>query len=148
MFNRSNIPVRCCFVTKQERAQQYLRAKPEITPCPDIKYAIGGSETVNVLGKIREKAFEVLYDEDNDHLCLSTMVLDGIIGVNLDLRQKLAENIVFIGGTTMTPGFKARFKEELLKQLQCERYKQLKIKSFRFHNGPFKENYAAWLGGK
>lgn len=140
--------VRCCFVTKQARAKQLALAKPEITPCPDIKYPVGGSETLTIQGKIREKVFEVLYEEDNDHLCLSTMVLDALLAVNLDLRQKLAENVVFIGGTTMTPGFKSRFKEELIKQLQCDRYKKLKIKSFKFHSGPFKENYGAWLGGK
>ena len=107
----------------------------------------GGTESITVSGKVRERAFEILYEEDNDHLCLSTMILDAILQMDVDLRQKLAENLLLIGGTTMTPGFKARLKEELEKQLKFDRYNKLNIKHFAFHTPPCKENYAAWLGG-
>lgn len=76
------------------------------------------------------------------------MILDAILKVARDLRHQLAENIVLIGGTTMTPGFRARLKVELEKQLQFDRYSSLNIKTLAFHNLPCKENYAAWLGGK
>lgn len=109
---------------------------------------LGGSESISVTGKVRERAFEILYEEDNDHLCLSTMILDAILQVDRDLRQKVAENLVLVGGTTMAPGFKARLKEELEKQLKFDRYKKLNIQKFAFHALPCKENYAAWLGGK
>lgn len=99
-------------------------------------------------GKVRERTFEVLYEEDNDHLCLSTMILDAILKVGRDLRHTLAENLVLIGGTTMAPGFRARLKTELEKQLKLDRYSSLNIKTLAFHNLPCKENYAAWLGGK
>lgn len=139
--------MRCCFVTKQQRAKQLSQIKPEITPCPDVTYPLGGSKMIKVSGKVRETAFEMLYEEDNDHLCLSTMILDAILRVNVDLRIKLAEHILLIGGTCMAPGFKARLKEELLTQLKNERYKTLKINTFKFHTAPAKENYTAWLGG-
>ncbi|XP_063912886.1 actin-related protein 10-like [Zophobas morio] len=142
-----DIKVRCCFVTKQKRAAQLSVAKPEITFAPEVKYPIGGSEIITVSGKVREKVYEILYDEDNDHLCLSTMLLDAITKVDIHLRNKLAENILLIGGTVMVPGFKARLKEELHKQLKHDRYKKLKISSFKFHTPPCKENYTAWLGG-
>lgn len=143
----NSILVRCCFVTKQQRAKQLSQIKPEIAPCPDVTYPLGGSKIIKVSGKVRETAFEILYEEDNDHLSLSSMILDAILGVNMDLRVKLAENILLIGGTCMTPGFKARLKEELLIQLKNERYNKLKIHSFKFHTAPAKENYTAWLGG-
>lgn len=139
--------MRCCFVTKKQRAKQLSQTKPDITPCPDVSYPYGGSKIIKVPGKVRETAFEIFYEEDNDHLCLSTMILDAILRVNVDLRVKLAENILLIGGTCMTPGFKARLKEELFVQLKSERYNQLKIDMFKFHTTPAKENYAAWLGG-
>ncbi|XP_030745749.1 actin-related protein 10 [Sitophilus oryzae] len=142
-----DIKIRCCFVTKSSRAKQLNLAKSEIVPPPDVKYPYAGAETLLVAGKIREKVFEIMYEEDNDHLCLSTMILDAILKVDIDLRQKLAENLVLIGGTVMTLGFKARLKEELQKQLLNERYQILNIKEFRFHSPPCKENYAAWLGG-
>lgn len=125
-----------------------MQHKQEITPCPDVSYPLGGSKIITIPGKIRETAFELFYEEDNDHLCLSTMILDAILKVNADLRIKLAENILLIGGTCMMPGFKARLKEELLSQLKNERYSKLKITTFKFHTAPCKENYTAWLGGE
>lgn len=122
--------------------------KSEISPCPEVKYPLGGSKIITIPGKVRETAFEIFYEEDNDHLCLSTMILDSILKVNADLRIKLAENILLIGGTCMMPGFKARLKEELYLQLKNERYSKLKITTFKFHVAPCKENYTAWLGGK
>ncbi|XP_076274002.1 actin-related protein 10 [Rhynchophorus ferrugineus] len=142
-----DIKVRCCFVTKSSRVEQLEGGKPEYAPPPDVTYPYAGTESILVTGKVREKTFEILYEEDNDHLCLSTMILDAILKVNMDLRQKLAENLVLIGGTVMTLGFKARLKEELQKQLNNDRYKVLNIHEFKFHTLPCKENYAAWLGG-
>ncbi|KAG5873011.1 hypothetical protein JTB14_025408 [Gonioctena quinquepunctata] len=133
--------------TEKSRAEQLVLAKPDIAPCPEVKYPVGGTESLKITGKVRERAFEILYEEDNDHLCLSTMILDAILKTDIDLRHKLAENLVLIGGTTMAPGFKARLKEELEKQLKLDRYSKLNIKNFAFHSPPCKENYAAWLGG-
>jgi len=66
----------------------------------------------------------------------------------MDMRLKLAENIVLMGGTVMTKGFTARLKEELLEKLKTSKYKNLKISKFKFHVAPAYENYISWLGGK
>lgn len=142
------ILVRCCFVTTKNRANKFSQSASDIVPCPDVEYLVEGTKVVNISGKLRETACEVLYEEDNDHQCLSTMILDAIMKVNVDLRLKLAENILLIGGTAMLPGFKARLKEELETQLKCDRYKKLNIVEFKFHYPPCKDNYTAWLGGK
>ncbi|CAH1985538.1 unnamed protein product [Acanthoscelides obtectus] len=112
-----------------------------------IQYIMRGAEHMTVTGKVRERAFELLYEEDNDHLCLSTMILDALLQVDRDLRQKLMGNIVLIGGSVMVPGFKARLKEELEMQLKNNRYSKLNISTIAFHSLPCKENYAAFLGG-
>ncbi|KAK9872112.1 hypothetical protein WA026_016156 [Henosepilachna vigintioctopunctata] len=142
-----DIKVRCCFVTKRSRAEQLSLSKPELGPCPEVKYPVEGNSILRVTGTIREKAYEILFDEDNDHLCLPTMILDALMKVNVDLRNQLAENILLIGGTTMAMGFKSRLKEELLHHMKEERYRKLNIKCFKFHASPSKENYTAWLGG-
>lgn len=67
---------------------------------------------------------------------------------NVDMRLKLAENIVLFGGTVMAKGFVARLKEELLENLKSAKYNNLKINSFKFHVAPACENYVGWLGGK
>jgi len=66
----------------------------------------------------------------------------------VDIRLKLAENIVLIGGTVMAKGFMSRLKEELVEKLKCSKYNNLKITKFKFHVAPAYENYIAWLGGK
>ncbi|XP_025835083.1 actin-related protein 10 isoform X2 [Agrilus planipennis] len=142
-----DIKVRCCFVTPQRRAIQFLKSNSQLNYCPDLQYPLGGTKIINVPGKIRETVAEFLFEEDNDHQCLSTMVLDSILKVNVDLRVKLAENILLTGGTVMLTGFKARFKEELYKQLNSSRYEKLKLSKFMFHSAPSKDNYTAWLGG-
>lgn len=76
------------------------------------------------------------------------MILDAILKVNVDLRVKLAENILLVGGTVMIPGFKARLKQELQKQLKSDRYSNLTVTEFKFHSPPCKDNYTSWLGGK
>lgn len=66
----------------------------------------------------------------------------------MDTRRVLVENIILIGGTTMTKGFASRLKSELLALIQSDLYKsKLKIQSFKFHTAPSKPNYTAWLGG-
>lgn len=141
--------MRCCFVTKRERAEKIRNSSPDFSPCPSVLYPLGGSKSLTVSGKLRELMYEVLFEEDLDHLCISTMILNVIASVDVESRTLLAENIVLIGGTCMAPGFKARLKVELLRQLKNERYKKFKnIKMIKFHSPPAKENYTAWLGGK
>lgn len=101
-----------------------------------------------VPGRVRETAFEIFFEEDGDNQCLPTMILDAILKVNVDLRVPLAENIILMGGTVMAPGFKARVKNELYRQMQKDKYKSLKITKFKFHRPLSKDNYTSWLGGE
>lgn len=103
---------------------------------------------MKISGKVRELAFELFFEEDNDYLSIPSMILDAILKVNRDLRRTLAENIVLIGGMAMVPGLKARLKEELYKRLKENRFSELNINTFKFRTGPCKENYTAWLGGR
>lgn len=142
-----DVKVRCCFVTPKDRARELSKTMPSLTACPDVTYPLQGSKSITIPGKVRETVYETFFQEDNDHQCVSTMLLDAILKVNLDLRLQLAENIVIMGGTAMTPGFKSRLKEELYEQLKKDRYSKLKIKVFKFHSPPCKDNYTSWLGG-
>lgn len=139
-----DIKVRTCFVTSLTRSTQ-LEA---VDPPPDVVYQEGGSEVVHIPGKVRETVYEVLFEQDNDQMSVSTMILDAIIKCPIDMRKPLAENILVIGGTAMAPGFKARLLDELKHLLQQPKYaSRLALKTFKFHKPPAKENYVAWLGG-
>jgi actin-related protein 10 len=67
--------VRTCFVTSLNRATQ-LKA---VEPPPDVVYREGGIDVFHIPGKVREAAYEVLFEQDNDQTSISTMILDAII---------------------------------------------------------------------
>ncbi|XP_013393078.1 actin-related protein 10-like [Lingula anatina] len=155
-----DIKVRCCFVTKMERAKQiqkFMLQESGLTgesrveapkPPPDVEYPLDGDKILHIEGKIRENTCEVLFEQDNEEKSVATLILDSIIKCTKDMRKTLAENIVIMGGTAMLPGFLHRLQSELYDLLSKNKYKQqLAIKSFKFHQLPCKENCAAWLGG-
>ncbi|KAG6799909.1 actin-related protein 10 isoform X1 [Apis mellifera caucasica] len=140
-----DIKVRTCFVTTLERSVK-LGTKEAPNPPPFVKYP--GVKSIDIPGEVREKAFEVLWERDNDNLSLPTMILNAIMQCPIDVRRVLAENILLIGGTTMTKGFASRLKSELLSLVRSDLYSEkLKIQKFMFHTAPSKPNYTAWLGG-
>lgn len=73
-----DIKIRTCFVTTLERSTK-LGTKDAPTPPPDVMYP--GVQRLLITGEIREKAFEILWERDNDNLSLSTMILDAIVKV-------------------------------------------------------------------
>ena len=78
-----------CFVTTFERAQQILENK-ELTPPPSVEYRINGTELLTIPGKVRETAFEVLFDLDADEISLPTMILNSLVEVN---EEKTVQNL-------------------------------------------------------
>ncbi|XP_076244202.1 actin-related protein 10 [Calliopsis andreniformis] len=140
-----DIKVRTCFVTTLERSAKLGTAEAP-NPPPAVKYP--GIKNINIPGEVREKAFEALWERDNDNLSIPTMILDSILKCPIDTRRPLAENILLIGGTTMAKGFASRLKAELLALVKSPLYSEkLKIQTFKFHTAPSKPNYTAWLGG-
>lgn len=138
------IKVRTCFVTKYERSQKY-KNNEEISPPPSVSYPIRGIETINISGKLRETAYEVLFPEDNERLGLPYIILDSIASCSIDMRKVLLENLVVIGGTAMARGLIARLKDELLALLKTDIYNEkLHSNIVKFHRMPAKENFAAW----
>lgn len=142
-----DIKVRTCFVTKQSRAMAF-RNKEEIKPCPDVEYPVHGDEVIKIPGSLRETAFEVLFPEDNDFLGLPYIIIDAILKCDVDARKELAENILLIGGTASIAGIKPRLKNELMKLIKSDYYKdRLFVENIKFHSAPAKPNFTAWLGG-
>ena len=65
-------------MTSLERSEQLETVQPP----PDAVYQEGGSAVFSISGKIRESAYEVLFEQDNDQMSVSTMVLDAIMKVS------------------------------------------------------------------
>lgn len=140
-----DIKVRTCFITTRERSVK-LGDEDGLSPPPAVKYP--GVKTFEIPGFVREKAYEVLWERDNDNLSIPTMILDAIIKCPVDMRRVLAENILLVGGTTMAIGFASRLKSELLYLVNSKLYSEkLKVRKFKFHTAPSYANYTSWLGG-
>lgn len=73
-----DIKVRTCFVTTLERSAK-IGTEDAPTPPPNVTYP--GVKRILIPGEIREKAFEILWERDNDNLSLPTMILDAITKV-------------------------------------------------------------------
>lgn len=73
-----DIKVRTCFVTTLERSAKLGTAD---APKPPLAIKYPGVKSINIPGEIREEAFEVLWERDNDNLSIPTMILNAIIQV-------------------------------------------------------------------
>lgn len=73
-----DIKVRTCFVTTLERS---AKLGTENAPAPPSDVTYPGVKRILIPGEIREKAFEILWERDNDNLSLPTMILDAIVKV-------------------------------------------------------------------
>ncbi|XP_014257338.1 actin-related protein 10 [Cimex lectularius] len=142
-----DIKVRGCFATTYERGEMFRDGvTPKQPPCLD--YRLGGNQVLKVPGWVRESAFEVIFEKDNDQSSLPNLILDAILKCSLDCRKPLAENIFLVGGTVMAPGFKSRLLRELKELLKSPLYNtRLALIKFKIHTGLAQENYACWLGG-
>lgn len=76
-----DMKVRTCFVTTLERSGKLGTAEAP-TPPPSVKYP--GVKNINIPGEVREKAFEALWERDNDNLSIPTMILDAILQVRFE----------------------------------------------------------------
>ncbi|XP_066581610.1 actin-related protein 10 [Prorops nasuta] len=140
-----DIKVRTCFVTTLERSLMF-KEDGSLIPPPSVIYP--GTRNFVIPGHIRERVFEILWARDADNLSIPTMILDSLKQCPIDTRHALAENILLVGGTTMSKGFAARLKSELINLLTSDLYSEkLKVQTFKFHTAPSKPNYTSWLGG-
>ncbi|CAL4067134.1 unnamed protein product [Meganyctiphanes norvegica] len=148
-----DIKVRTCFVTTSERSgrlqiNKYDRSVEPPPPPPSIAYPLGGGRMLTIPGTVRELATEGLFERDEDCLSLATMILVAIMKVPIDLRRSLAENLVIIGGTASIPGLKHRLLSEVRSLAASPLYSEkIKIRTFKVHKPPAKDNYVSWLGG-
>jgi len=120
-----------------------------------------GKSWLFVPGWVRERAAEVLFENDNDDDQKSVVeaILDSLCKVQPDIRKPLISNVLLIGGTAMLPGFRTRLHQELLRVMRTptDHEKRHYSSVLRLHqflkladeNGGdvFKSNVRAWIGG-
>jgi actin-related protein 10 len=153
-----DIKIRLCFVTDISRGHQIQQIRNDASSVsglssflkksvPPATYPLNGDIILRIDGQTRESACEMLFEQDNDRMSVSTMVLDALLACPIDTRIELAENIVVVGGTSMIKGFKARLFQELKHLLKKEPYcSRLHVGDFKLHQAPGKANFSCWSG--
>uniref|UniRef100_A0A1B0ALV7 Actin-related protein 10 n=1 Tax=Glossina palpalis gambiensis TaxID=67801 RepID=A0A1B0ALV7_9MUSC len=143
-----DIKVRTCFITKLSRAHAYAENNPPQAP-PDVQYPIADKAIITVPGHVREEAFEIFFEENNDRDSLPHLILKAILGCPLDVRRILCENIFVVGGSSIVMGLLPRLKEELQYLVANDKEYQKRLHGdiiFKFHKCLGRANIAAWLG--
>ena len=153
-----DIKIRLCFVTDLLRGHQIQQIRTDASSVsglssflkksvPSATYPLNGDIILRVDGQTRESACEMLFEQDNDRMSVSTMVLDSLLQCPIDTRKELAASLVVVGGTSMIKGFKARLFQELKHLLTKEPYcSRLYIDEFKLHQAPGKANFSCWSG--
>jgi len=93
---------------------------------------------------------EVLFEGLGEDISISTSILDSLKKVKVDMRYKLIQNIVLVGGTAMIPGFISRIEQDINYHLvNTRKYECLKglLGFVKLVNVPFSRIILPWLGG-
>mmetsp|Transcript_30042 Transcript_30042/g.53274 ORF Transcript_30042/g.53274 Transcript_30042/m.53274 type:complete len:248 (+) Transcript_30042:351-1094(+) len=124
--------------TEQVNAKTYS-IRPETSP-----------RAITIAFRDRIAPAQVLFGTlESDSPNIAASLLKALQKSDIDLRSKLASNIIVSGGIAMLPGFIQRFYEEIIKLLDSDEFASLKPLSanFRIVETPFPRNLLSWIGG-
>lgn len=121
-----------------------------------------GKTWLFVPGWVRERAAEVLFENDNedDQKSVVEAILVALYKAQPDIRKPLISNVLLIGGTSMLPGFRTRLHQELLRVMRTptdheKRHYSTVLKLHQYLSladeeggDVFKANVRAWIGGE
>ena len=106
-----------------------------------INYYLPDGTSISI-GEERLLAPEILFNTEymgKEYLSLSDIIMSSISKIEIQLRQKVYENILLSGGNTAIRGL----KDKLTDEIKNKAYKNLKI---NLKTTP-KPEYCCWLGG-
>ena len=129
-----------CFCLSNNLNIDINNAKKGLNKNP-INYYLPDGTSISI-GEERLLAPEILFNTEymgKEYLSLSDIIMSSINKVEIQLRQKLYENILLSGGNTAFRGL----KDKLTDEIKNKAYKNLKI---NLKSTP-KPEYCCWLGG-
>jgi hypothetical protein len=114
------------------------------------RYALSADSVVEIDSNVRSQAANVLFEGDDEGTSIASLLLDSLNKCAPDTRAELCANMLLTGGGSLLPGFKSRFRREVVQKIeQEEAYSSLRglKNSFGFVDSMFPANYLGWLGG-
>ena len=110
----------------------------------DRSYELPGGKIIQVNHRERFKSTEILFTPSvigGEEKGMVDMAYHSIEKCDPDLRINLYNNIVLAGGTTVMPGFKDRFEDEIIRLAEHSAKTDIQVNA-----GPHR-SHAAWIGG-
>jgi actin-related protein len=152
---------------QQQESTSLLESYKNFSSATDLYHPItlkdGTRANLLIPGWIRERTVEVLFEGDEDEPSIAQCILDSLLKLQPDLRKPLISSLLFIGGTSLLPGFQSRLKQELIRIMkdpvdyEKRRYGPLLRlhNSINFIDSPeekgagriFMNNVRGWIGG-
>lgn len=147
--------------------QPSIESYKHFSSATDLYYPItlkdGTRANLLIPGWIRERTSEVLFEGDEDEMSIAQSILDSLLKIPADLRKPLISSMLFIGGTTLLPGFQTRIENELGRMMKepveyekrrfgqlCRLYPSIKFIENPEEKGAgriFMNNVRGWIGG-
>ncbi|TPX30324.1 hypothetical protein SmJEL517_g06093 [Synchytrium microbalum] len=114
------------------------------------KPVVYGYENIRVTfpSWVCESACEVLFEKDDDGMCVAGIMLDALMNCPSDTRTELLQNIVITGGTSCIHGFSYRLYHDLIRKMkESKRWKELEFESkVKFLKPVFPASVLPWVG--
>jgi actin-related protein 10 len=97
-------------------------------PTKYLTYRMTSGLTFHLRDDVRHSVCELFFTPESCEVrSVAELCLDALLKSNMDIRQRLANNIVFAGGSTQFIGFKSRFISEVFSLLETDsRYEEIK----------------------
>nr|CDJ91755.1 Actin actin domain containing protein [Haemonchus contortus] len=137
-----------CCPFERGKAIQSDGASHGLPPVKSVKVPLN-AEFLVIPGFVREAACEVFFERGNEDASVAQMIHSLVDRCPIDLRKRMFESILLLGGTTLIPGFLSRLKEEIADIAKTSPSKMKQCESIRFYRFPDQsvELYLGWLGG-
>ncbi|KAL7675644.1 hypothetical protein ACOME3_001912 [Neoechinorhynchus agilis] len=141
------ILVQCCFVTDKERSEKYKSQNGRIDDSvSDVSFKLNEQRRISIPARVRETAFELLFDSELSSNPLHELVGDVIERCPIDVRPSLIQNIVVTGGGADVKGISSRLEEEIRDHFKRKGFLKLKDE-VKVHRTCIPGEYTGWLGG-
>lgn len=113
----------------------------------DLLYRVSDSTALRVPADVRLSIANSTFETDDEDQCLGSIVLQCLMGLNHDVRNQVAQNIIVTGGTAMMPLFNHKLQcriEHLL--ANDSRFTALSCLKLEFYQSNFHPNITTWVG--
>ncbi|PRP84123.1 hypothetical protein PROFUN_04114 [Planoprotostelium fungivorum] len=97
--------------------------------------------------EFKSEPLEVLFRGDEEYQSITSLVVESIHHISIDIRSEVCRNLFFVGGTSMIPGMKTRIYRELKEYMLSSPTLSGLTKEVNVIQTEFPANITGWISG-